>query len=108
MSAERHRGPIVLLETGTLISGIGNGVALVVLPWLVLERTGSAAIAGLVSAAALLPLLVSSVVAGAVVDAVGRRRTSVGSDLLSGIAAAAIPVVDIVGDLTAAWIVGLA
>ena len=42
MSAGRHRGPIVLLETGTLISGIGNGVALVVLPWLVLEQTGSA------------------------------------------------------------------
>ena len=94
MSAGRHRGPIVLLETGTLISGVGNGVALVVLPWLVLEQTGSATVAGLVSAAALLPLLVSSVIAGTVVDSVGRKRTSVGSDLLSGVAVAAIPLVD--------------
>jgi MFS family permease len=98
----------VLLETGTLISGIGNGVALVVLPWLVLERTGSASIAGLVSAAALIPLLVSSVVAGTIVDIIGRRRTSVGSDVLSGVAAAAIPVVDLLGNLTATWIVALA
>jgi MFS family permease len=104
----RHRGPILLLEAGTLISGIGNGVALVVLPWLVLERTGSASLAGLVSAAALLPLLVSSVVAGVLVDIVGRKRTSVGSDVLSGLAVAAIPVVDAVGELTATWIVILA
>jgi MFS family permease len=108
MSAGRHRGPIVLLETGTLISGIGNGVALVVLPWLVLEETGSATVAGLVSAAVLLPLLASSVIAGTVVDRIGRKRTSVGSDLLSGVAAAAIPLVAAIGDLTAAWIVGLA
>ena len=27
MSSGRHRGPILLLEFGTLISGIGNGLA---------------------------------------------------------------------------------
>jgi len=96
------------LETGTLLSGIGNGVALVVLPWLVLDLTGSASIAGLVSAATLLPLLVSSVFAGTLVDIVGRKRTSVGSDILSGLAVAAIPLVDVVGTLTPGWIVVLA
>jgi MFS family permease len=108
MPAAKHRGPIVLLESGTLISGIGNGVALVVLPWLVIERTGSAAFAGLVAGAALVPLLLSSVFAGTLVDIVGRKRTSVGSDLLSGLAVAAIPVVDAVGELTAGWLVALA
>lgn len=108
MPAAKHRGPIVLLESGTLISGVGNGVALVVLPWLVLERTGSATFAGLVSAAALLPLLVSSVFAGTLVDIVGRKRTSVGSDLLSGLAVAAIPIVDRVGELTPTWLIVLA
>lgn len=107
MSAGRHRGPILLLEAGTLFSGVGNGVALVVLPWLVLERTGSATLVGIVSAAALVPLLVSSVFAGTIVDIVGRRRTAVGADLLSGLAVAAIPVVDAVGELTAAWLIAL-
>ena len=64
MSAGRHRGPILFLESSTLISAVGNGVMLVALPWLVIEQTGSAGAAGLVSAAALLPLLVSSVFAG--------------------------------------------
>lgn len=108
MSAGRHRGPILLLEASTLISGVGNGVAIVVLPWLVIERTGSAAAAGLVSAAALVPLLVASVLSGTLVDIIGRKRTAVGSDVLSGLAVAAIPIVDAVGDLTLGWIVVLA
>jgi len=105
MSAGRHRGPILLLEAGTLFSGVGNGVALVVLPWLVLDRTGSPTLVGVVSAAALVPLLVSSIFAGTIVDIVGRRRTAVGADILSGIAVAAIPIVDLVGTLTAGWLV---
>jgi MFS family permease len=105
MSAARDRRPILLLESGTLISGIGNGVALVVLPWLVIERTGSASAAGLVAGLSLLPLLVSSVVAGTLVDIVGRKPMSIGSDVLSGLAVAAIPVVDAIGDLTVGWIV---
>jgi MFS family permease len=108
MSAARHRGPILLLESGTLISGIGNGVALVVLPWLVIERTGSASAAGLVSALSLLPLLLSSVIAGTLVDRLGRKRMSIYSDVLSGFAVAAIPVVDALGDLTVGWLVVLA
>jgi MFS family permease len=108
MSAGRHRGPILLLESGTLISGIGNGVALVVLPWLVLEKTGSASAAGIVSALSLLPLLAASVISGTLVDIVGRKRMSVVSDVLSGLAVAAIPTVDALGDLTIGWIVAFA
>ena len=74
MSAGRHRGPILLLESSTLISAVGNGVMLVALPWLVIEQTGSAGAAGLMAAAVLLPLLVSSVFAGTLVDIVGRSR----------------------------------
>lgn len=108
MSAGRNRGPILLLESSTLISAVGNGVMLVALPWLVIEQTGSAGAAGLVSAVALLPLLVSSVFAGTLVDIVGRKPTAVGSDILSGLAVAAIPLVDLVSDLTLGWIVVLA
>ena len=108
MSAGRHRGPILLLESSTLISAVGNGVMMVALPWLVIEQTGSAGAAGLVAAAALLPLLVSSVFAGTLVDIVGRKPTAVGSDILSGLAVAAIPLVDLVSGLTLGWIVVLA
>src|SRR5262245_57118297 len=85
----RRRTPFLLIESATLLSGTGNGVAAVALPWLVLERTGRPAAAGIVAAAAALPMLLSSLVAGAIVDRFGRRRTAVVADLLSAGAVAA-------------------
>lgn len=87
---------IALLEGAVLVSGIGNGVAAVSIPWLVLERTGQATAAGLVGAATALPLLVSALFSGSVVDTFGRRRTSIVSDVCSAFSMAAIPVVDLV------------
>jgi MFS family permease len=96
-SPDRHERasviPFLQLETATVLSGAGNGAALVVLPWLVLERTGDPADAGLLAAATALPLLASSVFSGALVDRVGRRRTSVVSDLCSAASVSAIPIV---------------
>lgn len=104
----RRVGPLLLLETASFMTGIGDGVALVVLPWLVLERTGSATAAGAVAAATLVPLLVSSVFAGTVVDILGRKRTAIGSDVLSGLSVATIPVLDLLGVLNTGWLVALA
>ncbi|GAA3193699.1 hypothetical protein GCM10020255_094450 [Rhodococcus baikonurensis] len=42
--------PLVLVNLATLFSAIGNGIAIVVLPWLVLERTGRATDAAIVAA----------------------------------------------------------
>lgn len=90
----RRLFPIVALETSTFASGIGNGVVAVAFPWLVLERTGSATAAALVATAAALPLVVSFLLSGTVVDLVGRRRTAVGADVLSALSAAAVPITD--------------
>jgi len=89
-----RRGPLALLEAAVLISGIGNGIAAVAIPWLILERTGQPTAAGIVGAATALPLLVSALFSGSVVDTLGRRRTSVLSDVLSAMSVAAIPLVD--------------
>ncbi|MET0825665.1 MAG: MFS transporter [Acidimicrobiales bacterium] len=89
-----QRRSFLLLEAATLVSGVGNGVAMVALPWLALEATGSASAAGIVATAAALPLIAASLVSGTVVDSFGRRRTAVVSDLLSLIAVAAIPIAD--------------
>ncbi|MCM0674652.1 MFS transporter [Micromonospora phytophila] len=104
----RRRTPLLLVEAATLLSGTGNGVATVALPWLVLERTGSATAAGVVAAATALPLLLSSLVSGTVVDLLGRRRTALVSDALSAVSVAAIPVVDALLGLNLGWIVALA
>ncbi|GAB3151247.1 MFS transporter [Micromonospora sonneratiae] len=104
----RRLGPLLLVEAATLLSGTGNGVATVALPWLVLERTGSPTAAGIVAAATALPLLVSSLLSGTVVDLLGRRRTSIVSDALSAASVAAIPILDATLGLNIAAIVVLA
>ncbi|MGN9774926.1 MFS transporter [Micromonospora sp. H33] len=108
LAGRRRRTPLLLVEAATLLSATGNGVAIVALPWLVLERTGSATAAGVVAAASGLPLLLSSLVSGTVVDLLGRRRTALVSDALSAVSVAAIPLVDALLGLNLGWIVALA
>ena len=87
------RGPAFLLLFATLLACAGSGISLVAFPWLVLQREGSAGQASIVAGATTLPLLFSTLVAGAAVDYFGRRRVSMISDALSGAAVAAVPLV---------------
>ena len=105
---DRRRLPVVLLEVANLASGLGNAVVLVALPWLVLEVTGSPAFTGIVAAASALPALVMSPLAGWLVDHLGRRAVSIGSDVMSAISVAAIPIAAILADLTPTVILILA
>ena len=105
--SRRTLSPLLLLEAGTLLTGIGNGVALVVLPWLVLDLTGSAAAAGAVASAQIVPLLVASLFSGTIVDMVGRRRTALVADVLSGVSVAVIPLLAAFDRLDLVWLVVL-
>lgn len=105
---ERSSRFILLLQASNLLSGIGNGITGVALPWLILERTGSPAAAGVVAAATALPLVAVSLVSGTVVDLVGRRATAIVSDLLSATSILLIPLVDALGSLTVATLAALA
>lgn len=100
--------PFVALEGSTLLAGLANGVAMIALPWLVLDLTGRADAAGLVALAAGIPTLLASLLSGTVVDTLGRRRTSVASDLLSAVSVAAIPIVGMTVGLTFEWVLALA
>lgn len=84
--------PLLILEASTLLSGVANGITLIAFPWLVLEITGSAGAAGAIGAITALPLALSFLFAGVVVDIVGRRRVAAFSDVLSMISAALVPI----------------
>lgn len=92
----RSRGPAFLILFAALMAGAGNGISMIAFPWLVLQRNGSAVEASVVAMAGTLPLLVSTVIAGAAVDYIGRRRVSMISDLLSALSVAAVPVVALI------------
>jgi MFS family permease len=110
--ADPHRSPrlapILLLEAANLASGVGNAIVMLTIPWLVLERTGSAASAGLVAAASALPAILVAPLVGWLVDRFGRRLVSVGSDILSALAVASIPIVAMLGGLDFTAILALA
>lgn len=84
--------PFVGLELTTTVSGMGNGISMIVFPWLALELTGSPSAAGAMAAIAALPMLLSFFFSGVAVDILGRRPVSVGSDLLSLLSVAMVPV----------------
>ncbi len=88
---ERHRLPVAALLGANTISLVGNVITAMAIPWYVLETTGSAAKTGLVGVCTVLPTVIAALFGGAVVDRLGFKRTSVLSDLLSGVTVALIP-----------------
>lgn len=91
-----------------LLSLLGNGLAAVALPLIVLAATGSPASVGVVSVATAGPALVIGLAAGVVIDRIHRRTSSILADVVSALAVAAIPVVDLLTGLTLGWLIALA
>lgn len=102
------RGPLLLILFAALMAGAGNGITIVAFPWLVLQRNGSALEASIVAMAGTLPLLVATLIAGAAVDYLGRRRVSMISDLLSALSVAAVPMLALTFGVDAVNVVALA
>ncbi|MFF7811273.1 MFS transporter [Streptomyces sp. NPDC007945] len=92
--------PLVTVLAANAISIAGNSLTLIGVPWFALETTGSPGKAGFVAFCAALPVVLSAVAGGPLVDRIGRRRVSVASDLVCGLALAAIPLLHHTGHLT--------
>ena len=85
------RSPLRALLLAEGISRAGNVVTATAVPWFVLETSNSAPRAGLAGVAAGLPIVLSLLFGGALVDRWGRRRVSIVADLASGCFVALIP-----------------
>jgi MFS family permease len=96
-----------LYLTATATSLFGNASIAIVLPWLVLERTGDPALAGTVAAVSALPAAIAAFAGGHLIDKVGRRRMSVLADIGSAAAVAALAVVDAAVGLDVFWFIAL-
>jgi MFS family permease len=86
-----RRVPLLALYAADAISVTGNIMALVAIPWFVLELTGSAALTGVAAFFSTLAAVVAAFFGGTLVDRVGFRRMSVISDLASSVAIFGIP-----------------
>ena len=85
------RKPLYGFLTAQGVSLVGTRVSMIALPWFVLTTTGSATRTGLVAFAEIAPMVVLKVLGGPVIDRLGARRVSIGSDWTSLVAVGAIP-----------------
>ncbi len=89
----KSSSPAILVLFATLMATAATGISIVAFPWLALQHHNSARDASAVALAMTLPLVLSTLVAGAAVDFFGRRLVSLVSDSLSGTAVAAVPLI---------------
>lgn len=93
VSGEKRRTllPLVGLLTATAVSLTGTRVSAIALPWFVLVTTGSATQTGLVAFCEMAPYVVVKAFTGPLVDRAGPRTISWTTDLISAVAAVAVP-----------------
>ncbi|MFH9722399.1 MFS transporter [Streptomyces sp. NPDC017254] len=96
-AAKADRIPLATVLTANAVSITGNSLTLIGVPWFALDTTGSPGKAGIVAFCAALPVLVSAIAGGPVIDRIGRRRVSIASDLVCAVALAAIPLLNRAG-----------
>ncbi|WP_369144491.1 MFS transporter [Streptomyces sp. R44] len=98
-TTQHNRTPLTGVLAANAISVTGNSLTLIGVPWFALETTGSPGKAGLVAFCAAVPVVLAAVAGGPVIDRLGRRRVSITSDLVCGLALAAIPLLHQTGAL---------
>ncbi|PJJ53506.1 transmembrane secretion effector [Mumia flava] len=103
----QHRLPMVGLLVAMAVAHTGTRVSAVALPWFVLSTTGSPTKTGLVALFELTPYVLVKALGGPVIDRIGGRRVSWTTDLVSALAAAAIPVLHVAGGLSFGLFLGL-
>lgn len=96
--------PVLYLASYTL-SLLGNSIAAVVFPLIVLQLTGSLLSTGILVATTAVPAFLAGLFAGVVIDRVNRRTSSVLADLISAASIAALPVVDLITGLDLGWFI---
>ena len=87
----RNNRNFTIFWLGQSLSNVGDAVAVIAIPLLVLHATGSVAQMGLVTGIFGIGQLVAGIVAGPVADRVDRRRLMIACDLARMVVYAAIP-----------------
>ena len=83
--------PVIGLVTSEAFAYTGTRLAMIAIPWFVLETTGSPALMGLVTLFELGSYTLARLFVGPVLDRVGQRAVSIRVDLLAAVALLAVP-----------------
>ena len=99
-TVNNRRLPFWSILTANAISQLGNQMALVAIPWFVLQTTHSALSTSLVLVFTAIPMVIAFFLGGVLVDRVGAKPMSVVADVASFLSVAAIPVLYALGWLS--------
>ncbi|MFI7890610.1 MFS transporter [Streptomyces sp. Cmuel-A718b] len=103
----RSLRPLAGVLAAIAASVTGTRISLIALPWFVLVTTGSATRTGLVAFCEMAPYVLVKALSGPLVDRTGPRTVSWTTDLASAAAAAAIPVLHTLDQLSFPVLLGL-
>lgn len=101
------KGAVLRYLISDALSLLGNSIAGVVLPLVLLARTGDVLAAGSLALICAVPQFVCGILGGALLDRVNRKAVCVASDLISAASIALLPVVDDIWGLSFSWFVAL-
>ncbi|WP_326619250.1 MFS transporter [Streptomyces anulatus] len=105
--ADRSLRPLAGVLAAIAASVTGTRISLIALPWFVLVTTGSATRTGLVAFCEMAPYVLVKALSGPLVDRTGPRTVSWSTDLVSAVAAAAIPLLHTLDLLSFPVLLGL-
>lgn len=88
-----------------ILSLLGNGIASVALPLIVLQTTGSTLGMSALATATAIPWVVVGLLSGVIIDRINRRTASAVSDVISALAIAALPLVNMLWGLDLGWFI---
>jgi MFS family permease len=100
----RRNREFLLLQTAHLLSSLGDRVSFIAYPLLVLAVTGSAAKAGIVGFARLLPSVLFGLAAGVAADRYDRKRLMLGAHVARAVVLGALAVA-ILADALTFWLI---
>src|SRR3954454_5696193 len=98
LSVLRDNRNLRLLILGEVFSSLGAQAALVAIPYQIYVVTHSAALVGLLGIVELVPIVVASLLAGAIADRIERRRLMLVGQAITALAAVGLAVAAFAGD----------
>lgn len=98
---------VIAYFVSSALSLLGNSIAAIALPLLLLTTTGSVLGAGTLALATAVPSVLVGIVGGVIIDRINRRTASIAADLVSALAIAALPVIDLVTGLSLGWFIAV-
>ena len=107
METKRSPRQFVLTQLASFFGLVSGSMVFMAFPWLAIQLTGSATSSGILVAITSIPGLLLAPVIGSIIDKMGRRKTSIAVELLTGLASLLIPLAAGLWQMTLPLLIGI-